>query len=185
MTSKNNMKCEKIEQTDEEWAQRNEMFRKTRLRNKWHLYKMMVLNPSLKKFRCKPKRITGRLSSTLLGIGKMDISFSSPQIDKKQIDSDNDTTNLKLVIESDSRNSSYSPDLKTIIESDSENSFQDSDNHGNDFKTVIKEDPDLKAVTDSETENQNLDSNDPGLKMETNSEHQNATHPNDFIYVEL
>lgn len=117
------MKCEKIEQTDEEWAQRNEMFRKTRLRNKWHLYKMMVLNPSLKKFRCKPKRITGRLSSTLLGIGKMDISFSSPQIDKKQIDSDNDTTDLKLVIESDSRNSSYSPDLKKIIESYSENSF--------------------------------------------------------------
>ena len=75
--------------------------------------------------------------------------------------------------------------MKTIIESDSENSFQNSDNHGNDFKTVIKEDPDLKAVTDSETENQSLDSNDPGLKMETNSEHQNATHPNDFIYVEL
>ena len=119
----------------------------------------------------------------------MDISFSSPQIDKKQIDSDNDTTDLKWVIESDSRNSSYSPDLKTIIESDSENSFQNSDNHDNDFKTVIKEDPDLKAVTDSEIENQNLDSNDPGLKMETNSvlvtEHQNATHPNDFIYVEL
>ena len=119
----------------------------------------------------------------------MDISFSSPQIYKKQIDSDNDTTDLKWVIESDSRNSSYSPDMKTIIESDSENSFQNSDSHGNDFKTVIKEDPDFKAVTDSETENQNLDSNEPGLKMETNSVsvtgHQNATHPNDFIYVEL
>ena len=177
--SKNNVKREETELTDEEWAQRNKVFRKTRVRNKWHLCKMMVLNPSLKKFRCKPKKITGTLSNTLLGIGKIDISFSSPQIDKKQMDLDNDTIDLKLVIESDSQNSSYDPDLKTIKESDSETSLQ----------TVIKEDLDLKAVTDSEIKNQNLDSNDPDLKKETNfdsdTEHQNAKHPNDFSYVEL
>ena len=43
---KDNKTFEDLELTDTDWAQRNKAFRKIRLRNRWHLYKMMVLNPS-------------------------------------------------------------------------------------------------------------------------------------------
>ena len=97
---KDNETFEEIELTDTDWAQRNKAFRKIRLRNRWHLYKMMVLNASLIKYRYKPQLKKGKLSSALSNLAKFNLDLPCALVDEKRKNSDNNNTTLKILIES-------------------------------------------------------------------------------------
>ena len=101
---KDNKTFEDLELTDTDWAQRNKAFRKIRLRNRWHLYKMMVLNPSLIKYRYKAKIKKGKLSNALCNLAKFDLDLPSTIVDEKRKNSDNNNTTLKILIEPNSEN---------------------------------------------------------------------------------
>ena len=97
---KGNETFKDIELTDTDWAQRNKAFRKIRLRNRWHLYKMMVLNASLIKYRYKPQLKKGKLSSALSNLAKFNLDLPCALVDEKRKNSDNNNTTLKILIES-------------------------------------------------------------------------------------
>ena len=123
---KDNETFEDIELTDTDWAQRNKAFRKIRLRNRWHLYKMMVLNPSLIKYRYKPKIKKGKLSSALSNLAKFNLDLPCTIVDEKRKNSDNNNTTLKILIESNSENEF---DEATVEQETAENSVQVNSNY--------------------------------------------------------
>ena len=98
--SRGNEKHEEMELTNDYWAERAKDVRKTRLRNRWHLYKMLVLNRSLIKYRYKPKTKKEGISAALFNIANL--NFSSSADDKKTVNSEDDNTTLKILIESKS-----------------------------------------------------------------------------------
>ena len=57
------------------WEQQYNYNRAMRARNRWHLYKMLVLNRTLCKYRCKPKKKHGLLAQTLLGIANIEMDL--------------------------------------------------------------------------------------------------------------
>ena len=95
---------EDLELTHTDWAQRSKAFRKIRLRNRWHLYKMMVLNPSLIKYRYKAKIKKGKLSNALCNLAKLNLDLPCTIVAEKRKNSDNNNTTLKILIEPNSEN---------------------------------------------------------------------------------
>ena len=99
--SRDNVKHEEMELTNDYWAERAKDVRKTRLRNRWHLYKMLILNRSLIKYRYKPKTKKEGISAALFNIANL--NFSSPADDKNAVvNSEDDNNTLKILIESKS-----------------------------------------------------------------------------------
>ena len=89
-----------MELTNDYWAQRAKDLRKTRLQNRWHLYKMLVLNRSLIKYRYKAKTKKEGISTALFNIANL--NFYSSEDNEKLVINEDDNTTLKILIESKS-----------------------------------------------------------------------------------
>ena len=98
--SRDNEKHEEMELTNDYWAQRAKNLRKTRLQNRWHLYKMLVLNRSLIKYRYKAKTKKEGISTALFNIANL--NFFSSEDNEKLVNNEDDNTTLKILIESKS-----------------------------------------------------------------------------------
>lgn len=78
-------KSDEIEPVADDFVKRYHYYNRIRIRNRWQLYAMLTLNPTLRKYRTKPKK-QGFIQKALLQIGKLDLESPNLSADDGEIE---------------------------------------------------------------------------------------------------
>ena len=78
-------KSDEIEPVADDFVKKYHYYNRIRMRNRWQLYAMLTLNPTLRKYRTKPKK-QGFIQKALLQIGKLDLESRNLSADDGEIE---------------------------------------------------------------------------------------------------